>query len=240
MTLLVHQSVGKNSMISVSINDDPIRRFVLQGIASGALKPKQKLPTERQLADDFAKPRSAVRKTLLILEAEGRLLRHVGRGTFVADTGTGPTSETRGVDPDVSPAELLDARLAFEPSLVPLVTSNATSADFRRMEEALSAAAATLTLDAYEQQDDAFHLAIAQATHNSLLIQTAMVLSAARSNADWGLLKQRSGTFDPVRRAEVRAEHLGILEALKQRDEDLSRERLHAHLMSIRIKLLRR
>ena len=227
-------------MIPTSTNDDPIRSFVLHGIASGALKPNQKLPPERQLADDFDKPRSAVRKALLILEAEGRLLRHVGRGTFIAGSGEAAASPARGLGPDASPAELIEARLAFEPSLVPLVASNATGGDFLRMEECLAAAAAAQTLDVYEQADDAFHLAIAQATHNSLLIQMAMVFSAARRNAAWGQLKQRSGTFDPARRAEVRAEHLGILEALKQRDEDTAHERLQAHLSRVRFKLFRR
>jgi len=227
-------------MIPLSIADDPVRSFVLEGIASGALKPKQKLPTERQLARNFDKPRSAVRKALTILEAEGLLLRHVGRGTFVAEPYQPLSNEDLGPDPDVSPSELVDARLIFEPSLAPFVTSNATGADFRRMEECLSAAATAQTLDAYEQQDALFHLAIARATHNSLLIRTATMFSAARHNAAWGQLKQRSGTFDPARRAEVRAEHLGILEALKQRDEELARERLCAHLVQIRFKLFKR
>jgi DNA-binding FadR family transcriptional regulator len=223
-----------------AINDDPIRHFILQGIAAGALKARQKLPTERQLSCDFSRPRSAVRKSLLILEAEGHVLRHVGRGTFVTDGSPASTSNARGTELDVSPSELLDARLVFEPGLVPLVTSNATSADFRRMEQALSAAAGAATLDAYEEQDDAFHFAIATATHNSFLVRMALTFRAARRNATWGQLKQRSGALDSTRRAEVRAEHLGILEALRERDETLSRDRLHAHLAGVRLNLLRR
>jgi DNA-binding FadR family transcriptional regulator len=226
------------AMTPAALNDDPIRNFILQGIAAGALKPRQKLPTERQLSCDFSRPRSAVRKALLILEAEGHVLRHVGRGTFVTDGS--PACNARGVEPDVSPAELLDARLAFEPSLVPLVTSNATTADFRRMEQVLSAAAEAATLDAYEEQDDAFHFAIATATHNNLLIRMALTFSAARRNAAWGQLKQRSGALDSTRRAEVRTEHLGIFEALRERDESLARDRLHAHVAGVRLNLLRR
>lgn len=227
-------------MTAEAIHDDPIRSFVLQGIAFGTLKPNQKLPPERQLADRFCKPRSAVRNALLILEAEGKLFRQVGRGTFVVDVGKQLRDELRDVEPDASPAELLDARLVFEPSLVPMVASNATGADFRRMEEALSAAAVASSLDAYEEHDDAFHLAIAEATHNSLLIGTARSLSAARRNAAWGQLKQRSGAFDPTRRAQVRTEHLGIFAALKERDETLARDRLRDHLAGVRFKLLSR
>ena len=227
-------------MTQILLRDDSVRTFVLESIASGAWKPEQKLPTERELARRFRRPRSTVRKALLILEAEGRILRHVGRGTFVAKATGANAAEWMSLDADASPSELLEARLVFEPSLVALVASNATGADFRRMEECLTAAVSAQTLEAYEQQDDAFHLAIAHGTHNSLLIRTAELLSAVRNNAAWGRLKQRSGTFDPERRAEVRAEHLGILEALKQRDEDLARERLHGHLVRVRFNLLRR
>lgn len=231
--------LGK-AMTPEALNDDPIRNFILQGIAAGALRPRQKLPTERQLSCDFSKPRSAVRKSLLILEAEGYVLRHVGRGTFVTDESPAWTGNPRGAEPDVSPAELLDARLVFEPSLVPLVTGNATSADFRRMEQVLSAAAAASTLDAYEEQDDAFHFAIATATHNNFLIRIALTFSAARRNAAWGQLKQRSGALVSTRRAEVREEHLGIFEALRERDESLARDRMHAHLAGVRLNLLHR
>lgn len=227
-------------MMPVANSIDPVRTFLLEGIASGALRPEQKLPTERELARRFGRPRSAVRKALIILEAEGRILRHVGRGTFVTEASGASAGGSADLDPDASPSELLEARLVFETSLVALVASNATSADFDTMEECLSAAAGAQTLEVYEQQDEAFHLAIARATHNSLLIRTAELLSAVRNNAAWGRLKQRSGTFDPERRAEVRAEHLGILEALKQRDEDLARERLHGHLVRVRFNLLRR
>ena len=218
---------------------DPVRNFVLGGIASGTLGPEQKLPTEREFAHRFGRPRSAVRNSLIVLEAEGHIRRNVGRGTFVAKTKSANIDTFAGFDPDASPAELLEARLVFEPSLVALVTSNATSADFRAMEECLSQAAAAQNLDAYERQDDAFHMAIARATHNSLLIRMAEQFSAARRNAPWGRLKQRSGAFDPKRRADVRVEHLGILEALKLRDEDLARERLRAHLARVRFNLLR-
>jgi len=222
-------------MMPHAISADPVRSFVLDGIASGRLKPQQKLPTERQLADQFGQPRSAVRKALTILEAEGRIMRHVGRGTFIL----APDKEMI-VAPDASPAELIEARIAFEPTLVPLVASHATGADFRRMEGCLEAASAARTLDDYEQQDDAFHLAIAQATHNSLLIRTAEMLSMARHNAAWGFLKQRRGTFEPGRRSQVRAEHQGILDALKERDIDLARDRLRAHLTDVRLNLFGR
>lgn len=227
-------------MLPDAMSGDPIRAYVLDGIASGTLKPQQKLPTERQLADQFGRPRSAVRKTLMILEAEGRIVRHVGRGTFVTQQSAPPVNGTAMLVPDTSPSDLIEARLVFEPNLAPLIASNATSADFRKMADCLEAAAAAKSLEEYEAQDDAFHLAIAQATHNSLLIRTAEMLSTARHDAAWGFLKERRGTFKPMRRTQVRAQHLAILDAIRERDVDATRQLLLDHLLDVRQNLLGR
>src|SRR4051812_35948995 len=54
------------------------RRLVL------AFRAAARMPTERVLAERFRLPRSVVRKALLPLEIEGKVTRHVGRGTFVS------------------------------------------------------------------------------------------------------------------------------------------------------------
>src|SRR5579862_570115 len=49
--------------------------------------PAGRLPTERRLADEFAVTRTQVRQALAVLEAEGRISREVGRGTFLRRVG---------------------------------------------------------------------------------------------------------------------------------------------------------
>src|SRR5215207_172397 len=61
-----------------------IRRFVEQGIAIARWKPGDRLPTERELAERFSIGRNTVRRTLMSLEREGTIVRHVGRGTFIS------------------------------------------------------------------------------------------------------------------------------------------------------------
>ena len=51
-----------------------------------------RLPTERQLALDLGVSRSAVRHAMAVLQAEGRVSREVGRGTFLRDRGPEPVS----------------------------------------------------------------------------------------------------------------------------------------------------
>ncbi len=123
-----------------------IREFILNGAADGSLARGEKLPTERELAQRFAVPRNAVRKTLAQLEAEGSIARHVGRGTFLAaaagagnEPGTAPANH-------ISPAELMEARLRIEPAIAELIVTNATAADFERMEMCLDRAARAATL----------------------------------------------------------------------------------------------
>src|SRR6476619_4465643 len=112
-----------------------IRDFIVNSAAEGKLAPGSKLPTERELAKRFSVPRNAVRRTLAQLEAEGSITRHVGRGTFLA--GRAPVPGRPDGVAHTSPAELMEARLRIEPALAELVATNATPADFERMETCL-------------------------------------------------------------------------------------------------------
>ena len=155
-----------------------VREFIVEAAASGALPPGAQLPTERELAERFAVPRHALRRMLARLEAEGAITRHVGRGTFLA--GSNSTSEVELPSRSVmhtSPAELMEARLRIEPALAELIVTNATPADFARMETCLEKAEGAATLDEFERWDAALHHALAAATHNRFGTQRARTWS---------------------------------------------------------------
>jgi DNA-binding FadR family transcriptional regulator len=217
---------------------NPVRDYVLGGLRSGTLHPDAKLPTERQFAELLRRPRSYIRKSLTVLEVEGHIVRHVGRGTFIADKrDAAKFVETRD-ELDVSPGELIEARLLFEPPLGTLVVKNATSADFRKIAAALDQMQDARDLEEYERGDDGFHLGIALATHNGLAVRTAEMLSAARLNATWGQLKSRRGIFAQARRDQVRQQHKAIFDALLERDAEAARRLMVEHLNGVRFKLL--
>jgi DNA-binding FadR family transcriptional regulator len=217
---------------------NPVRDYVLGGLRSGTLHPDAKLPTERQFAELLRRPRSYIRKSLTVLEVEGHIVRHVGRGTFIADKrDAAKFVETRD-ELDVSPGELIEARLLFEPPLGALVVKNATSADFRKIAAALDQMQDARDLEEYERGDDGFHLGIALATHNGLVVRTAEMLSAARLNATWGQLKSRRGIFAQARRDQVRQQHKAIFDALLERDAEAARRLMVEHLNGVRFKLL--
>jgi DNA-binding FadR family transcriptional regulator len=213
---------------------DPVRDFVLTALESGDLELGGKLPAERELAARFAVPRSAVRKALVPLEHEGWIVRHVGRGTFVANGWQGNAAATG--EPDISPAELIEARLAFEPYLAELVIANAAGTDLAAIKGWLKQLKQVSKIEEFERSDAAFHQAIANATRNRLVIRTYEMINRARQNATWSKLKGHTGT--PEVRRLYNAEHEAILQALLQRDAEIARQCIVEHLVHIRRNML--
>src|SRR5687768_14111794 len=124
-----------------------IRDFIVNAASDGKLAPGARLPTERELAKRFAVPRNAARRTLAQLEAERAITRHVGRGTFLAgDAGRDGAPFPADSVSHTSPAELMEARLRIEPALAELIVTNATPADFERMETCIDKAERATTL----------------------------------------------------------------------------------------------
>ena len=206
-----------------------IRQFIVDAATNGKLVPGARLPTEREFARRFSVPRNAVRKMLSQLEAEGSITRHVGRGTFLAGhDGAG----NDGFPPDsvshTSPAELMEARLRLEPALAELIVTNATPADFERMEMCLDKAEKAGTLDEFELWDAALHQALAAATHNRFVTRVLDMVTAVRQQAEWGKLKDRIVT--PERRIRYQHEHRDIVLALKDRDAERARASILVHL----------
>jgi DNA-binding FadR family transcriptional regulator len=214
-----------------------IREYLTQAIAQGALAPGRKLPTERELAEQFCAPRSAVRKVLAVLEVKGCITRSVGRGTFVADTQAHAAGDLLAGDGlDASPAQIMEIRLLFEPGLADLVVRNATAADFAQFDMCLEKAESMRSLEEFELWDSALHQAIAAATHNNLAIRISQMINALRQQAEWGTLKRHSLT--PERRLAYQKEHRELVESLKARDSEHARTLLTAHLRHVRLSLL--
>ena len=209
-----------------------IREFILASAAEGSPVAGSRLPTERELAKRFSVPRNAVRRTLARLEAEGSITRHVGRGTFLASRAAAPVAPAQDGVAHVSPAELMEARLKFEPALAELIATNATAADFERMEMCLERAERAATLDEFELWDAALHDALAHATHNRFVIRVLDMVSTGRQQAEWGKLKNRIVT--PERRIRYQEEHREIVQALRERDAERARAAIVAHLQHAR------
>ena len=200
-------------------------------LASGRWREGERLPTERAFGEQYGLARNTVRRALRDLEAEGLIVRHVGRGTFRAGGSAMPTSsEFKGIE-GASPADVLECRLVFEPGLAPLVVARASHADLDRMDACLRGADAARDVAGFEAADAAFHDAVAVATHNQTVIAVARILARVRLQAEWGQLKARSMT--PERKAALQAEHRAIVEAFRRRDRTDAGGRLREHILHV-------
>jgi DNA-binding FadR family transcriptional regulator len=130
----------------------------------------------------------------------------------------------------------MEGRLLIEPRLAVLAVAHATAADFARMDHCNREAERTDSFEEFEHWDAALHQAIAEATHNRLLIELFRAITRARDQADWGELKRRSLT--PDRRETYREQHRRIVAALRARDGARAEAELVAHLKTVRDNLL--
>ena len=220
---------------------EQVRDYLTGELATGALGVGQKLPTERELASRFQVSRTVVRDALVLLEAESRIVRQVGRGTFVAPLSLGAGGPARGTEtPLASPSALLEARSVIEGELAALAVLNATVQDLEALDAACRATATAATPADFERLDSAFHRAIAAATHKPVLMAADEVVESARDNPEWRKLKVQRHLARPSRRAEVQEEHQRVVAAIEKRDAAGARRHMLAHLNAVRINLLGR
>jgi len=217
-------------------NDQLVRTYILDGIRSGLFADGAKLPTERSLSERLGVSRSAVRDALAVLESSGLVTRIVGSGTYVRDKRTGSVARAEALAPQSSPSEIMEGRLLLEPRLALLACVNANSADLARLDECIRGGEEAVAFEAFEHWDAALHQAIAEATHNRLVIELYAMITRARDQMEWGQLKRRSLTAE--RRDIYRQEHREIVGALKERDAPRAEAGLMAHLRTVRSNLL--
>ena len=166
-----------------------ISAYLRRAIETGAYSEGDRLPPERQLALTFDAARSTVRRALDQLERAGLVSRRLGSGTYVGASG-GP----HGADlaDRISPLQLVEARLAVEPYTTRLAVLHATRRHLDDMETVLvRAEASTEDKDAFSRWDGEFHLMIAQASSNPLLLTVYRQINQVRIHAQWDAMREK-------------------------------------------------
>ena len=215
---------------------ESLRTALWRELRSDRWREGERLPTERALVERYSLARNTVRRALQSLEAEGLIVRHVGRGTFKASAASFPADPGFGGPgfgdmEGISPADVVECRLAFEPELASLVVARASQADLDRMEECLRGGEAAPDIAVFETWDGALHDAIAIATRNQAIITMARALARVRLRTEWGELKARSMTA--TRKQALQIEHRAIVEAFRRRDKADARMRLREHILQV-------
>ena len=122
-----------------------------------------------------------------MLEADGLIWRHVGRGTFIGARPVHNLADVAFLGQLANPAQVLDARVAIEPELARLAALHAVRADIEAIRACCDRRArAAADWRSYEAWDNNLHHAVAKATHNKLLIFLFDTLNVVRRSIVWG------------------------------------------------------
>ena len=207
---------------------------IRRAIHIGAYLPGDKLPAERQLAEQMGVSRTTVREALRVLEGEGYVESHRGAtgGIVVLDQSA---SEDRirpvVVERMAEFEELFDFRIAIEGAAARLAAVRRTEADLKQLQKAVDAMAEGWQTARFRAADSAFHLGIADAARNGFMRQA---IEDARARM-WIPIDRH---VDTVFRTANR-HHDEILQAIRRRDPDAAEAAAVAHLKTARRDLRR-
>lgn len=207
-----------------------ITRLLLARLTKGHLEVGQKLPGERQLAEELGVGRSTIREVLKSLALLGLLDVRQGDGTYLS-------ANTSDVLPQVvewslllggrSIRSLTEARFHLEVILAGMTAERRSDAELEMLNDVfarMSSAVIGADHDAYAEADADFHVAIANASGNEIL---ASVLQSIRA-----LLRSwtEQVTSGPVTLEQSLALHQPILDAICKRDSDAASSAMKTHM----------
>lgn len=228
---LIRERIGA-SVLNVRersrLQSGEMHAYFRSAIVTGALARGDRLPAERQLAQDFGANRRTVREVLDRLARDGMIERRQGSGSYVAWAAEKPEPGRLFPTPAVSPLDAIEVRLVLEPNYCDLVVARATEEDFARMRARLRDMETARDQVAFKEAGYAFHLDVVRATRNPLLVAMYEMLVAARAKAGWGTLIPLNDRKE--QRDEQVAANRSIYEALLARDAERARALSAYHL----------
>ena len=212
---------------------EKIAEQIEKRILSGELRSGDRLPTERELSEQFQASRTAVREAMKTLAQRGLVDMRPGRGTIVIDGTSQAMRHSLGlmmmVGQSGNSANLVEVREIIEPGIAALAAVRATKEEITAMREAVRVMDDNLNeADAFIAADNDFHRALAKGTQN------ALILTLVDSIVDL-LSEQRKQIFS-LNGAPERGQihHKRILDSVVQHDAEAAREAMRAHLQQVR------
>jgi GntR family transcriptional repressor for pyruvate dehydrogenase complex len=203
-----------------------IERLILK-----KLKPGDKLPSERELAEMLQVSRSSIRDAIRGLELMGLVEPRQGAGTIVreisADTLVNPFANALK-HKQALVGELLDFRKMLEPSLAARAATHASADEISEMEEILQRQEVKLLRDETTITEDAeFHYAIALASGNSVVLKVLDILMDLLRDT-----RERSLQVDGRPKKSL-AGHRRILAAIKRQDGEAAKAAMRRHIEDV-------
>lgn len=189
---------------------------------SGQFKIGDKLPSERELSENFSVSRSSIRQALKVLEAAGRTETRVGSGTYFVEK---PVAEGRsdtlnsllalGVDKEFM-QQLITARTAIERAIFETYAGKVNKAGIRELKELIDDNAQDDShaegADEYASLDLSFEAKVAELANNHFLSALQRQIHQVWVQA-WGVYG-----FVPESKVTLHQEHCAILDALASKN----------------------
>lgn len=200
-------------------------------IAAGRIKPGDRLPPERELAELFKASRNSVRDAIRVLEQMGLIESRQGDGTYVRSVSVEELTEPLALlllQSRTQMRELWEVRRVLEPALAEFAAARITDEELAELDAVLEqqrrkVEAGFIALE----EDTAFHNGIAEAARNTVMLRALDTLVDLLRQSRERSLQQHD------RPAYSLAGHRRILAALRRRDPEGARAEMLRHLRDI-------
>ena len=212
-----------NKMLSQSIADTLISMITIEKrFAAG-----DKLPNENELAAELSVSRTTIREAIKTLAARDIVEIQRGRGTFVTKGALAQKQEMEQLTAiKVNAKDLYEMRLIFEPEAAYLAAERGTETEIRRILEYGRKVEEQIRAEQDRTENEqAFHKAIAQATHNEFMNQLMPILFQAISKG--GTLSEQSDKAID----DTLNDHRTIMEFLQQRNAEGAKNAMKIHIL---------
>lgn len=196
-------------------------------ILAGEFPAGSRLPAERNLSVQLGVSRPSLREALIALEVQGYIEVRMGSGIYVSDAPL-PQQEF-DLSAEEGPLELINARALLEGEVAAVAARVGRKPQFDAIAEAIDlmtaeAEAGSVPIEA----DQLFHIRVAEATGNGVLVGVVRRLFDLRLGPLFGQLHSHFDSIEVWEQAI--AEHCEILKALRNRKPDLARAAMRKHM----------
>jgi GntR family transcriptional repressor for pyruvate dehydrogenase complex len=210
---------------------------IIDQIKNGKLKPGDKLPNEKEMAEQYGVSRISLREALRSLSAKGLVVTKHGEGTFINTYDSNAVAATiyeYSLLDNTPLIEMVELRKIMESEAAKLACANATEEDIARIkyykearEQHYSNKMSTNKIELKYEYDRDFHLAIAEATHNSMFVN---FIKTIRKTLD---IHQRETTSNTANIRDTTYYHDEILKAIENRNGELAAEMMFKHIEQV-------
>ena len=229
--LAVTLEIARHMMSKVASTKSSIEEL----LQSGAFDGLKGFPPERVLCEQLGVSRNTLRSALDLLEADGKVWRRLGSGTFAGSAPKQEPGSLLAIGQGANPFELMELRLVLEPEIAGMAALRAARGEIDYMQHCAKKCLTAANSESYELWDAALHNAVAAGTHNSVIISTLEAINQLRRITIWGTLRDR--IVSDGSQSLWSSQHQAFVDAIADRDAEGAKEAARVHVAAVLAKI---